>query len=114
MPFRESGRKVTVSNNGGHQPRWSRDGKELFYVQGETLMAVSVSTDGEFSAGSPEPLFNHPGLRRALGQPRYDVSLDGRRFILPEPVGFEEGKTIPSTIHVVQNWYEEFRDREQE
>ena len=69
--------------------RWSRDGKELFYVQGRTLMAVSVSTEGEFSAGSPTELFEHPGLRNGLNYPNYDVSLDGQKFILAEPVGYD-------------------------
>ncbi len=60
-PFPEGGRKVTVSSNGGRQPRWSRDGKELFYVEGQTLLAVSVSSDSSFAVGSATPLFELPG-----------------------------------------------------
>ena len=114
QPFPEGGRKETVSNSGGKGVRWSRDGKELFYVQGEMLMAVSVSTEGEFSAGSPEPLFEHPGLRSVLSYPSYDVSLDGQRFILTEPVGYEATEAPPATIRVVLNWFTQFRDREQD
>ena len=59
QPFPEGGRKVTVSNSGGTQVRWSPDGKELFYVEVERLMAVVVSTEGEFSASPPVGLFKH-------------------------------------------------------
>ena len=114
QPFPEGGRKVTVSNSGGEQVRWSRDGKELFYVEGVKLMAVSVSTEGEFSPGSPTVLFEHPGLRRGGNYPNYDASLDGQRFILSEPVGYDATEGSPATIRVVENWYEEFRDREQD
>jgi Tol biopolymer transport system component len=108
-PFPEGGRKATVSSNGGKQPRWSRDGKELFYVEGSTLVAVSVSTDPSFSVGSVTRLFKHPRLTKSW-YPHYDVSADGRRFVIAEPVG---GIPEPS-IRVVENWYEEFRDREQD
>ncbi len=111
QPFPEGGRKVTVSNNGGSQVRWSRDGKELFYVEGERLMVVGVSTEGEFSATSPAGLFEHPALRRNSHLPTYDVSADGRRFILPEQVGAEATET---KIRVVQNWFAEFKDRGQD
>ena len=65
-------------------------------------------------AGSPTELFEHPGLRNSFNIPNYDVSLDGQRFILPEPVGYEETEAPQVTIRVVENWYEEFRDREQD
>lgn len=110
-PFPEGGRKVTVSNNGRQQVRWSREGKELFYVEGEKLMAVAVSTEGEFSPGSPDALFEHPGLRRGGNHPNYGVSLDGQRFILSEPVGYDATEGSPATIRVVENWHEGFRTR---
>ena len=113
QPFPEGGRKVTVSSNGGTKVRWSRDGKELFYGEGETLVAVSVSSGSSFSVGSATRLFEHPGLRPGNNYPPYDVSADGQRFILAEPVG--EGAEAPEpSIRVVMNWFEEFRDREQD
>ena len=108
-PFPEGGRKSTVSRRGGEQPRWSRDGKELFYVEGATLVAVSVSSGAAFSAGSVARLFEHPSLTRSY-YPQYDVSADGRRFILNEPVG----ENPEPSIHVVQNWFAEFKDRQGE
>ena len=115
QPFPEGGRKVTVSSGGGSQVRWSRDGKELFYVEGAKLMVVAVSTEGEFSAGSPTELFEHAGLRNSfVTHPSYDVSLDGQRFILAEPVGYDETGAPQSTIRVVQNWFAELKDRQQD
>jgi hypothetical protein len=91
-----------VSGNGGRAARWSRDGKELFYLEGNTLMAASVSTKPTFSLGSVARLFEGASIH-------YEVDLDGQAFILPERVG-----AAPSpVIQIVQNWYEEFRDREQ-
>ncbi len=74
-------------------------------------MAVSVSTAQGFSPGTPELLFRDRWLRGYFKQ-RYDVSADGQRFVLREAVEGEIGK--PPAIRVVQNWYEEFRDREQD
>ena len=113
QPFPEGGRKVTVSSNGGTRVRWSRDGKELFYVEGQTLVAVTVSSGSSFSVGSATHLFEHAGLMPGSNYASYDVSADGQRFILAETVG--EGTEAPQpSIRVVQNWYEEFRDRRQD
>ena len=65
QPFPEGGFRATVSNNGGSKPRWSPDGRELFYVEGTTLIAVSVDTSGGFSARSRTPLFDYPSLGRS-------------------------------------------------
>ena len=113
-PFPEGDRVDKVSLNGGDQPRWSRDGRELFYVERTTLMAVSVRTSGSFTVGPPEPLFAHPGLLNTGSnrEPRYDVSADGQKFVLPERLEGEAGK--PPTIHVVQNWFAEFKDQQTE
>ena len=101
--------KAQVSTNGGGQPRWRRDGKELFYVEGDSLMAVPVTTEPSFTPGVPQRLFDAKGAFDGRGQ-RYDVSADGEKFVLVEPVQGE-----PSyVIRVVLNWYEEFRDREQD
>ncbi len=108
-PFPEGGGKWQVSANGGASPDWSNDGKELFYVERTTLMSVTVSTAAGFSAGEATPLFEHPGLFGG-GSTTYDASADGQRFVLVEDV---EGKEAAApSIHVIENWYEEFRERE--
>ena len=112
-PFPQGGGKWQVSANGGASQRWGRDGRELFYVEGETLMAVAVSTTKGFSAGSAKPLFEHPGLVADLSS-SYDVSADGQRFVVVEDLESEEGEEVkPPSIHIVENWFEEFKDREQ-
>ncbi len=111
-PFSEGGGKWQVSINGGTQPRWRRDGRELFYVEGDQLMAVSVSMAQGFSPGTPKPLFRDRWLRSTRPDQLYDVSADGQRFVLREAV--EGASDKPPAIRVVQNWYEEFRNREQD
>ena len=60
QPFPEGRGNWPVSTNGGCQPRWSRDGKDLFYVAGDTLLAVAVTTTPSFSFSVPDPLFRNP------------------------------------------------------
>ena len=108
-PFPDGGGKWQVSTNGGASARWSKDGKELFYIEGATLMSVAVSTAAGFSAGAATPLFEHPGFY-GTDSTTYDVAADGQRFVLVEDVESEEAGA-PS-IHVIENWYEEFRERE--
>ncbi len=75
--------KRQVSVNGGQQARWRGDGRELYYVEGDTLMAVSVSTESPFTLGQPQPLFEAPGFALTGGGANggYDVSADGQRFL---------------------------------
>ena len=112
QPFPEGRGKWQVSTNGGNQPRWSKDGKELFYVEHDTLVAVSVTLKPTFSVGSTTRLFSHPGLISGYPAQQYDLSADGQRFILKETVVGPDDQ--PPSIRVAQNWYEEFRDREQD
>ena len=113
-PFPQGSGKWQVTANGGRQPLWRKDGAELFYVEGQTLMAVSVSTVGEFAARSPKSLFRLPsvGSMGIAVAYQYDVSADGRRFAVIADAEDEQANR-PSVL-IVQNWYEEFRDREQE
>ena len=124
--FPNGGGKLRISVSGGMQPRWSRDGTELFFVEDDALMVVQVEQGERLSVSAPELLFRSEGL--GLTQhAHYDVSSDGRRFILAEDVnpnsisgsslaGFRgSGLAVdgPARIRVVQNWFEEFRDRPQ-
>ena len=104
-----------ISTNGGEQPAWSRNGRELFYVQGgglsgggvTTLMAVRVATAPTFVAGTPEPVFESADLRIAWGR-SYDVAPDGRRFLLTLN---KEAPTnlAPTQMIFVQHWFEELK-----
>jgi DNA-binding winged helix-turn-helix (wHTH) protein len=77
---------LRVSQGGGTQPRWSRDGRELFYVKGDALMAASVGTSATLGVGSSAELFRHKGLKCEWPSQQYDVSRDGRRFLVVERV----------------------------
>ncbi len=99
-----------VSADGGRQPRWSRDGKELFYVDNNNwLVAVEVAVSPSFSLGESKPLFNSPAFAGANW--KYDVSPDGR-FVVVEDAPSEDGSQVALAIHITENWYEEFRERE--
>jgi len=99
QPFPEGYGKRRVSGNSAKGVRWSPDGTELFYVERDTdtLMAVPVSTEGKFWAGTPVPLFQNPHL----GPTNWDVSADGQRFLTVETLG---GEPIPGRIRAVKNW----------
>lgn len=110
-PFPSGDGRWQVSLNGGKQPRWRDDGKELFYVESDrVMMAVPASTGQRLTLGKPELLFESADLDfRGLAWPQYDVSADGQRFLTSTPVAGD----VDITIHIVENWYEEFRDRQQ-
>jgi eukaryotic-like serine/threonine-protein kinase len=94
--------KTKVSEGGGTYPRWRRDGKELFYISGDQhLMAVEVTTTPAFKAGIPKALF--PTLvfgTGGVGPFRWDVSADGKRFLIDTAVT----ETAEEPITVVTNW----------
>jgi eukaryotic-like serine/threonine-protein kinase len=97
--------KFQISTSGGVQPRWRRDGKELFYLSLERkLMAVEVKTAPAFEYGVPKELFQ-TSVFRAEGFPlvfTYDVAADGNRFLV---LGAAlSGGANSSPITVVLNW----------
>ena len=110
VSFPNGSGRTQISRNGGSQSRWSRDGKEISYVENSTLMTVPVTTDPVFSAGSAEPLFSDKVLTLGTGFVSYDVTSDGQRIVMTELLQSD----TPARIRVVQNWYEEFRDRERD
>ncbi len=85
-----TGAKVQISNDGGNDPVWRRDGRELFYRHGDRMMAVPVSAGDSFDAGRPQELWRGPyshGMSSSCGAPglsssNYDVSPDGQRFLM--------------------------------
>ena len=113
FPDLNSGREQ-ISTNGGRSPRWSRDGRELFYVSndaqgdgGAALMRVPVRPGDTWSAGTPVKLFDSPALRG--GEQPYDVSPDAQRFLVMSPPTRQAGTAAPLRFEVVQNWFEELK-----
>lgn len=88
----------------GPQPRaqWSEVSGEIFYHDGKSFVAVPVSTEPELSIGKPQHL---RGLSSGVNHP----FPDGQTILLTEPVG----EPPSPSIHVVQNWYEEFREQQE-
>jgi Tol biopolymer transport system component len=110
-PFPSSEGRWQVSVNGGTQPRWRRDGAELFYVLDNTvMMSVLITAEQSLGFGQPRKLFESEDLNfRGVSWAQYDVSADGQRFLTSTPAEEEE----TGRIYIVENWYEEFRDRQQ-
>jgi serine/threonine-protein kinase len=99
---------VRVSAGGGLEPVWSRDGRELFYLQGRSLMAVAVETTGtDFSFAAAVELFGSPYFI-GDGAGSYDVGPDGR-FLMIEPPERAGDAAVPASIVVVENWLEELK-----
>jgi len=95
---------IQISTGGGAQPRWPRDGKELFYLSPDnTLMAVGVTTEPSFKAGVPSALFEAPippGVAQWPEAWAWDVTPDGERFLINTPS--EEARSASLTVWV--NW----------
>ena len=99
---------TSVSRDGGNQPRWRRDGKELFYLSFDgKLMAVDVTEGREFKVGTPKPLFQAPATsiqsRTAMNGWAWDVTSDGQRFL------FDAVKTSSESLTAVLNWTTELK-----
>ena len=113
FPNVEDGR-WQVSNASGIYPLWSRDGRELFYLEGPAaaprLMVVPVQTDPTFVPENPQELFEWPYSTRGDGR-TYDVSPDGQRFLAVRSVLEADADDLPPQINIVLNWFEELKER---
>jgi len=99
--FPEPTEKWQISSQGGSQPRWRRDGRELFYLAPDgRIMAVSIDTGGTMRIGTPETLFFVNLSTLGFVQSRYDVSADGQRFIVNQTLG--ERRLDPALVTF--NW----------
>jgi Tol biopolymer transport system component len=101
QPFPGPGAKIPVSTEGGESPKWSHDGRELFFASEEKvpqLMAVDVQTTPLFRAGQPKALFR-------IGQGNWDVAPDGKRFLVENAPEASGG----SKLEAVTDWFEELK-----
>ena len=105
-PYPGPGGKWQISTDGGMEPLWNPKGQELFYRNGDKMMAVEVTTQPAFSAGKPRILFEGAYVPTPRSLPNYDVSPDGQRFLMLE--ASEQGQA-PEQINVVLNWFEELK-----
>ena len=114
QPWPGPGPKIQMSSEGGTDPIWSRDGRELFYRNGDKMMVVTVSLAGGFQAGKPQLLwegqYSH-GMSSSCGPPgtteaNYDVTSDGQRFLMIKDL---DQDAVSTRIVVVLNFGEELK-----
>jgi hypothetical protein len=113
-PWPGPGMRIQLSSDGGTDPLFSRDGREIFYRNGDKMMVVQVSMAGHFSAGPPTILWTGHyslGLSSSCGPPgvssaNYDVSADGQRFLLVKDQDEDAGS---SSLVVVLHWADELK-----
>jgi serine/threonine-protein kinase len=109
-PATGQGGKWQVSVDGGLVPVWAPDGKTVYYVREEAMMAVSIEAgETTITAGIPRKLFERPPGRRAERDLRtFDIAPDGKRFVLMRSANPGMGRR---QINVVLNWSQELQLR---
>jgi eukaryotic-like serine/threonine-protein kinase len=96
-----------VSTGGGTRPLWARNGQELFYLAPDsTLMSVPVARGTTWTPATPVTLIKAPYYGGATRN--YDVSPDGKRFLMIKQGGGDQ-PPAPTSIVVVQNWQQELK-----
>jgi hypothetical protein len=86
--------------DGGQEPLWAPDGRELFYRRGRRILRVEVAPELKFEAEKPRLHFeadsDFPGWRN------YDIAPDGQRFLTVRA----QGRSRPTELNVVLHWFE--------
>jgi eukaryotic-like serine/threonine-protein kinase len=109
QPYPGPGGKWQISAEGGTEPMWNHNGRELFYRSGNKMIAVEITTQPSFSAGKPKLLFSGEYQPTLVINANYDVSPDGQRFLMVKPS--ESAEAAPTQINVVLNWFEELKQK---
>ena len=113
--FPGPGPKIQISNDGGTDPVWKRNGGELYYRNGDSMMAVAISTSPTFIAGRPQELwkghYSH-GMSSSCGPPgatssNYDVTANGTRFLMIKDD--DQDRAVSKEMVVVLGWADELR-----
>jgi serine/threonine-protein kinase len=107
-PYPGPGPAIAVSTSGGDAPMWGRSGREVFFQQGDAMMAVDVAEGRDkLSVGTPKRLFagyyGFGGVRAG-----YDVAIDAQKFLMVKLPGVPDN---PSRFTVVFNWPDEIDAR---
>ena len=90
-----------VSSAGGMEPVWASDGSELFYREGDRMMAVALPGDTTRPA-QPRRLFEGEFTRGTMDSPNYDIMPDGQRFVMVQRPRQESAEP---KLHVLINWF---------
>jgi len=105
--------RVAVSTNGGFGPQWAHSGTELFFVDaGLSLVAAAVETVSGFRVLERETLFTL-GAEYFVppGSDSYDIAPDDQRFLMIRVAGLGGDPVADISVILVQNWFEELRQR---
>jgi Tol biopolymer transport system component len=98
--FPPGSQRWQISNAGGGEPQWSRDGRELFYLSGDQLMVVPIAArGGGIQADLPRALFR-VSVEQVNRRNKYLVADNGQRFLVAEPTA----QTAPMRVVVRVNW----------
>jgi serine/threonine-protein kinase len=116
QPFPGPGPRRQITAEGGRHPIWRRDGRELFYRVNtlsrlslpDAIAALPFDPVAGAPAGQPVTLFKVAAVNNSTGAPGYDVTPDGKKFVVVK-TSVEE--TMPRNIHVVLNWSHELAER---
>jgi Tol biopolymer transport system component len=93
--------RFQISRNGGAAPRWSRDGTELFYIWNDEVFAVPIRREPAFAPGEPHPIFKIERPIPRDWQDVYDVSPDGKRFLV---LSLQKETNQAPRLHVILNF----------
>jgi Tol biopolymer transport system component len=108
-PFPAAAPRRQVSIDGGDEPLWSHDGRELYFQNGAKLMAVAITTGATLSAGVPRLVHEGRFFRTINGNTSYGITPDGSRFLRIQQVA----PARPITrMDLVLNWFQELNRRE--
>ena len=112
QPYPATGAKYQITTKGGAAPLWSPDGKQIFYWWSGKIFAIDVRTEPAFSFGQPSPLPFPQVAQTAPGLRNFDITPDGRQFLIIPFGNSAAGPTpAPAQINVVLNWFEELKQR---
>lgn len=103
--FPDLGPEHRISVNGGGEPVWSHDGRQIFFRERDEMLVAEIEYGPVFRASRPRVLFSGKYDGAMVGHQHYDISRDSQKFLMikhGEPVG-------PNEIRVVLNWSEELK-----
>jgi hypothetical protein len=102
-PFPGPDRRWSVSTQGGTQPLWNRNGKEIFYRLGNKMMVVDVSGVTDLTLSRPRQLFDQRYVFQNISLANYDITPEGQRFLMLKD------ETGAGRLNIVLNWTEELK-----
>jgi len=100
VPYPGRQGKRTISTEGGREPVWSHDGRELFYRQGDRMLVVAIDHGPPFSAARPQVVFEGRYEVGVAGNPDWDISPDSQRFLMIQ----RGDASAPTRLHVILDW----------